>query len=128
MVNKVPIFVAVSYAEPVAATFKLHLWIGNSPTLHQKILHALHGSLMGGHSGFQVTCQHIKAIFISWHKMTTMVKEFVSHCSICQQSKVEQVRYPRLLQPLHVPDHSWQVISMDFIEGLSLLPDSIASC
>lgn len=39
-------------------------------------------------------------------------------CSVCKQAKVEHVKYPGLLQPLPVPEHAWQIISMDFIEGL----------
>lgn len=35
-----------------------------------------------------------------------------------QQAKVEYVRSPELLQPLAVPNQAWQVICMDFMEGL----------
>lgn len=52
--------------------------------------------------------------------MKTAVKEFVQSCSICQQSKYECSKSPGLLQPLPVPDSAWQVISLDFIEGLPL--------
>jgi hypothetical protein len=44
--------------------------------------------------------------------------KIVSECANCQQDKTERVRYPRLLQQLPVPTHAWQVISLDFIEGL----------
>jgi transposase InsO family protein len=37
---------------------------------------------------------------------------------IYQQAKSERVKYPGLLQPLPVPAHAWQVVSIDFIEGL----------
>lgn len=47
-----------------------------------------------------------------------MVLDYVAHCSICQQAKSERVRYPGLLQPLPVPDFAWQVVTLDFIEGL----------
>jgi transposase InsO family protein len=33
-------------------------------------------------------------------------------------AKPERVRSPGLLQPLHVPDEAWQIITMDFIKGL----------
>lgn len=39
-------------------------------------------------------------------------------CSVCKQAKVEHGKYPGLLQPLPVPEHAWQIISMDFIKGL----------
>jgi hypothetical protein len=44
--------------------------------------------------------------------------EFVKSCLICQQAKPLRIKYPDLLAPLPIPDGAWQVISMDFIEGL----------
>ena len=41
-------------------------------------------------------------------------------CLTCQQAKPDRSRLPGLLQPLPVPDRAWQVISIDFIEGLPL--------
>jgi hypothetical protein len=42
----------------------------------------------------------------------------VASCSICVQAKPDRARYPGLLSPLPVPNNSWEVISIDFIEGL----------
>jgi hypothetical protein len=49
-----------------------------------------------------------------------MVKQFMAHYEICQQAKPERVKYPGLLQPLTVPGYAWQVVSLDFIEGLPM--------
>jgi hypothetical protein len=43
----------------------------------------------------------------------------VQACLICQQAKPNRAKYPGLLAPLPVPKGAWQVISMDFIEGLA---------
>lgn len=56
--------------------------------------------------------------WFAWPGLKKIVQEFVSACLICQQSKTGRVRYPGLLQPLSVPTRAWQVISLDFIEGL----------
>ena len=56
----------------------------------------------------------------AWRGMKTAVKHFVQSCAIYQQSKYDRSKSPGLLQPLPVPDSAWQVISMDFIEGLPL--------
>ena len=85
--------------------------------LQQLIITALHASPVGGHSGAFVTYQKVKQVFV-WTRMKAMIKEFVANCQVCQQAKSERVKYPGLLQPLPVPEFAWQVITMDFIEGL----------
>jgi hypothetical protein len=50
--------------------------------------------------------------------MKAQTKEFVQTCLICQQAKPERVKYPRLLEPLPTPDAAWQMVTMDFVEGL----------
>jgi hypothetical protein len=50
--------------------------------------------------------------------MKAMVRTFVQECQICQQAKPDRSKYPGLLQPLPVPDMAWQIVSLDFIEGL----------
>lgn len=39
-------------------------------------------------------------------------------CSICKQAKPEHVKYPGLLKPLDVLEAAWQVVTLDFVEGL----------
>lgn len=69
--------------------------------------------------------RRMKKLF-AWHGMKKHIKEFVLSCSVCQQSKPDRSRLPGLLQPLPVPDSAWQVISMDFVEGLP--PSNAANC
>lgn len=54
----------------------------------------------------------------AWPNLKQTVQQFVQQCEICQQAKVEHTKIPRLLQPLPVPSQAWEVISLDFIEGL----------
>jgi len=74
--------------------------------------------MLGGHLGFLVTYMQLKQIF-SWRGMKSAVRDFVKSCLICQCTKLDRARLPGLLQPLHVPASAWQVISMDFVEGLA---------
>lgn len=80
-------------------------------------MHALHAGPIGDHSGFLVSYARIKKLFF-WPQMKSHIQEFVAQCSVCQQAKAEKVPYPGLLQPLEVPKQAWQVVTMDFIEGL----------
>lgn len=50
--------------------------------------------------------------------MKSAARDFVDSCTMCKQAKAEHVKYPGLLQPLPIPDHAWQVVSLDFVEGL----------
>jgi hypothetical protein len=95
------------------------IWVGDDPTLQHHLMTQFHSSSWGGHSGAPVTYMWLKQCF-AWCCMKTMVKQFVQACSIYQQSKYDRSKSPGLLQPLPVPESAWQVISMDFIEGLPL--------
>lgn len=92
--------------------YKGRVWVGTISTLQQTICVVLHDSPMGGHSRFPVTYRRIKQLF-AWK-----IKTYVAQCVVCQQSKPDRSRYPGLLQPLSIPEQSWQVIGMDFMEGL----------
>ncbi|KAL0402537.1 UNVERIFIED_CONTAM: hypothetical protein Slati_4283600 [Sesamum latifolium] len=46
------------------------------------------------------------------------MKPWVEECEVCKRAKHDNSPYPRLLQPLPIPDQAWSCISMDFIEGL----------
>jgi hypothetical protein len=50
--------------------------------------------------------------------MKADVWRMVQSCSVCLQAKPDRARYPGLLQPLPVPAASWEIVSMDFVEGL----------
>lgn len=97
--------------------YKGCVWLGSNKLLQQKVMTALHASALGGHSGFPVTYSRIKQLF-AWHGMKADIHDFVSQCTICLQAKPDHVKYHGLLSPLPVPSESWQMISMDFIEGL----------
>jgi transposase InsO family protein len=96
---------------------KGRVWLGHDSALQLKVMTALHDSAVGGHSGFPVTYRRIKSVF-SWPGMKSQIKEFVSTCSVCLQAKPDRSRYPGLLLPLPIPEHAWQVVTMDFISGL----------
>lgn len=97
--------------------YKNRIWLDDHPSLQHQVISALHNSPAGGHSGFPVTYRRLKQLF-AWKGMKTEVQHFVAGCSICQQAKPDRAKYPGLLQPLPVLSHAWQMISMDFVEGL----------
>ncbi|GMI79817.1 hypothetical protein HRI_001651000 [Hibiscus trionum] len=50
--------------------------------------------------------------------MKSTVQSMVRECEVCQRTKVEHIEKPGLLQPLPIPTQAWEIITMDFIEGL----------
>ncbi|XP_026428499.1 uncharacterized protein LOC113324393 [Papaver somniferum] len=56
--------------------------------------------------------------YFQWPGMKSDIIEFVTSCDICQRNKGDH-NYPTgLLHSLPIPDHAWQHITMDFVEGL----------
>lgn len=97
--------------------YKERVWLGNHKEAHNAILLALHDSGIGGHSGFKATYYKIKTLF-AWLGMKQDIQTYVAACEVCQQEKSEHCKLPGTLQPLPVLDKAWEIISMDFIEGL----------
>jgi hypothetical protein len=97
--------------------YKRRIVVGNNKQLRDKLIAALHSSIVGGHSGMTATYHRIKSIFY-WPGLKKDTEAWIATCPICQCSKHEQCPYPGLLQPLPIPDMAWAHISMDFIEGL----------
>jgi hypothetical protein len=99
--------------------FQKRIWIGHNTALQTKLISSFHASALGGHSGMQATYQMLKKLFY-WQGVKLDVESFVKQCLVCQRAKHELCKYPGLLQPLRVPQHSWTDISMDFIECLPI--------
>lgn len=97
--------------------FRERIWLGGSTALQQQIIAAFHDSPVGGHSGFPATYKRVRRLF-AWPKMKIHILQYVKCCQVCQQAKSERVASPGLLQPLPIPQESWDMITMDFIDGL----------
>jgi len=81
------------------------------------ILKEFHDSLVGGHAGIKRTLARITIHFF-WKGMAQDVQQYVKNCIICQQAKYSTHPPASLMQPLPIPQHIWQDITMDFITGL----------
>lgn len=97
--------------------YKGRIWLGSHSEAHRAVFNVLHDSGLGGHCGIAGTYNKIKSLF-AWPSLKKDVKQYVSQCQVCQKAKPEHSKAAGFLQPLPIPDQAWQIISMDFIEGL----------
>lgn len=97
--------------------YKQKILMGKENGLRERIVQTLHDSPIGGHSGIRGTLLRVKQHFF-WPKMKEWITKWVANCETCLRCKSENCSIPGLLQPLPVPDSTWQDISMDFVEGL----------
>ncbi|CAJ2651205.1 unnamed protein product [Trifolium pratense] len=93
------------------------LVISKTSTLIPTLLEEFHATPQGGHSGFYKTYRRMAAN-VYWIGMKSAIQEFVRQCDICQRQKYMASSPGGLLQPLPIPEHIWEDISMDFITGL----------
>jgi hypothetical protein len=50
--------------------------------------------------------------------MKKYIQVFVRECEVCQINKGEILKYLGLIHPLHIPNQTWEEISMNFIISL----------
>lgn len=91
--------------------------VGANQELKRKILHWVHTSSVGGHSGRDATLKRLKHLFY-WKGMNKEVQQYIRECTVCQACKYDSQSTYGLLQPLPIPKGVWVDISTDFVEGL----------
>jgi len=90
--------------------------IDPASNLTQLLIAEHHDTSVGGLSGYEKTLQRLKKI-VYWKGLKSSIRAYVRNCDICRRSKQENVHPAGLFQPLPIPDHVWESISMDLIEG-----------
>ena len=91
--------------------------VGADDSLKTKLLHWVHSSPLGGHSGRDATLKKLKQLF-HWKGIYKSMQNFLRQCTIYQACKYDISANPGLLQPLPILEEVWVDISMDFVEGL----------
>jgi len=97
---------------------KNRIYASYSNELKKLILREFHAKPYLGLLGYQNTLIAIKN-FYRWLNLKKDVVEFVVRCLDGKQVKTECNHPTSLLQPILIPEWKWEVISMDFIIGLS---------
>lgn len=106
------------------------LFIPSGRMLRQLIIAEHHDSGPAGHLGREKTVERLSRLFW-WPQMTEHVREYVETCPSCMMSKPRTGKKPGLLQPLPIPAHAWDHMSMDFISKLPTAEngsDGIITC
>jgi hypothetical protein len=86
--------------------------IPNSTPIKSHIMREFHDAPMAGHPGIDRTMHAITRIFW-WPGMERDVTQYVKACDLCQRNKATNQKPSGLLQPLPVPTHPWQHVTMD---------------
>lgn len=80
----------------------------------QLLLSEAHDALAAGHRGAFATHHRLSRHYF-WPKMYEEIVTYCKQCSICQQSKNVTLKPAGQLQPLPVPGHIGDSISIDFV-------------
>lgn len=89
----------------------------DADNLRHELMLEKHNSPYSGHVGFHKTYKSISR-FYWWQSMREDMLKHVTQCHTCQLNKSRTDKPSGLLQPLEIPENSWDVVSMDFITGL----------
>jgi hypothetical protein len=93
--------------------------VPDSGNLRNEIIEAFHSPVTAGHFGRDRTGTAISKHYW-WPNYTVQIDEWVRRCALCQANKPHNARAPGKLQPLPIPENSWDSVSVDFITNLPL--------
>jgi hypothetical protein len=93
------------------------IYIPDSKSIKQQILHESHDSPLSGHVGVAKTIELVTRRFY-WPGMHAEIKAYVTSCLPCQSNKPGNQLPMGLLQPLPVPSKKWEQVTMDLITQL----------
>jgi hypothetical protein len=82
--------------------------------IRDTLLKECHDGLLAGHGGAKGTITFFKKTYY-WPNLKDDVEEYVKTCLICQQNQTFNKKQAGLLQPLLIPERSWESASMDFM-------------
>ncbi|KAG7674175.1 hypothetical protein KSW81_006007 [Nannochloris sp. 'desiccata'] len=85
--------------------------------LQAKVLAANHDHVTAGHVGMDKTTELVSRHYY-WRGIAQTVQRYVKSCLLCQRMKSNNQKPAGLLQPLPVPDHNWEHVSLDLIGPL----------
>ena len=97
--------------------YKERVIVPTDSTLHAKLLHEMHDTKIGGHSGVLRTYKKLGQK-LYWSGMRKLVQEYIRNCVVCQKRKSETLAPVGLLQPLPITCQVWDDIILDFFERL----------
>jgi hypothetical protein len=86
-------------------------------SMRENLLKEKHSGGLAGNFGHEKVFSKLNESYF-WLGMREDVKIFVGKCRICHHSKGKR-QNAGLYQPLPIPERPWDVVSMDFILGLS---------
>lgn len=97
------------------------LIVPDDRVLKTKILYELHDNPLAGHMGITKTEELVTRHFW-WRGLREDVAAYVKDCVVCQLSKDDQRPPAGLLQPIPIPAHRWECVTMDFVGPLPKTP------
>ena len=95
------------------------VYVPKNRSLHECVIHAYHDSSTAGHPGHSRTTELILCDYW-WPWVYADVAAYVRGCNRCQRTKTFPTQPVGTLAPNLVPDHPWQIISVDLISHLPL--------
>ncbi len=87
--------------------------------MRDTLLKECHDGPLVGHGGAKRTTTFVKKSYY-WPNLKDSVEEYVKTCLTCQQNRTINKKQAGLLQPLPIPEGSWESVSMDFMVSLPL--------